>query len=1239
MAKANDAIFRTINVSKQDIGKYPPNIIRNQKYSAVSFLFLVFIDQFKQFFNVYFFFVSTSQMFNAYRVGPLITSLGPWLFVLFLTICKEALDDFTRYRQDKQANSQKYKILTQKGIQIRPSSSIKVGDLVLLEKNQRVPADMVVLKTQEEEGQCFIRTDQLDGETDWKLRNAVSTIQSQDLSHLFKKSKELKSMYDQTIKKTIIQDKSKDNTVIEPEIVDIHEIKREEEELKQLDNGSDSDQEAVLQNRESDSTNSDEKSDKNGDSNDESIPVDSDEEIFRDLSDVESKFHDFSGDKDQNDDMALEPKEFETHRQNETKSKSDDKEKGHPSIPLKDTHQGIEKPVEDDIPDEFQDTYFQDDALSIKSTDAVSQNKSLKEPINKHKGGENSDEGSIQVKKETKIDIADNLSAHTSETMLQMKADTSSLFDQDIKIFADKPHKDIYSFIGKIYVKNEESDMEEPLSLDNVIWMNTILATQGIIGSVIYTGIETRAMMNTSKPRNKFGKIEEEINFYSILLCASSVTVAIFFLIFSGFSKRFDITLVRFIIIFSSVIPISLKVTIDVARLFFYSNWIMNDPDIPGCIVRNSNIPEELGRITYLLSDKTGTLTRNEMEMRKVHIGTVCYTTESNDEITSILKKNLHKKSKKKRDISTKVYDLVNALALCHNVTPVVEDDERTYQASSPDEVALVKWCENIGVVLEQRTKEKITLNILNEKEKTFKILYIFPFTSDTKRMGIIIKDLETDEILFCLKGADMIMKKIVEKNDWLDEEVDNMAREGLRTLVIGMKKLTPEEFGNFERDFRIANSELNDRSEKVQNVICKLEKNLKLLGLTGVEDKLQENVEQSLENLRNAGVKIWMLTGDKIETAISISISSRLFLKRSQYDILRVSSREEAWRKLSELKGKMINYIIIDGASLQIMIEQYMKEFILYASTLDAIVCCRCTPTQKALVARNLRIYTPHRVACIGDGGNDVSMITEANVGIGIVGKEGNQASLAADFSILKFSDITTLFFWHGRNCYRGTSKLIQFILHRGTIISVMQGIFSAIFGFSPIALYQGFLMVGYVCLYTMFPMWCIILDKDVSKANVFKFPELYKEMVQNKILSARSFVSWNLISFYQGSIIMIATFYLFEHELLSLITITFSCLILNELLVVLLMVSSINEYMLLSQLVSLSLYILSFFFLKDELRLPGGKLQFIIAITLISAGAIFFSVAEKFYLKVINPPAYSKIATATAHLRDDSK
>lgn len=134
----------------------------------------------------------------------------------------------------------------------------------------------------------------------------------------------------------------------------------------------------------------------------------------------------------------------------------------------------------------------------------------------------------------------------------------------------------------------------------------------------------------------------------------------------------------------------------------------------------------------------------------------------------------------------------------------------------------------------------------------------------------------------------------------------------------------------------------------------------------------------------------------------------------------------------------------------------------------------------------------------CIGDGGNDVSMIQAADVGVGIVGKEGKQASLAADFSITQFSHLTKLLLWHGRNSYKRSAKLSQFVIHRGLIISVMQAVFSAMFYFAPIALYQGMLIVGYATVYTNGPVFSLVLDQDVSEEIAMIYPELYKDLTK---------------------------------------------------------------------------------------------------------------------------------------------
>jgi len=249
----------------------------------------------------------------------------------------------------------------------------------------------------------------------------------------------------------------------------------------------------------------------------------------------------------------------------------------------------------------------------------------------------------------------------------------------------------------------------------------------------------------------------------------------------------------------------------------------------------------------------------------------------------------------------------------------------------------------------------------------------------------------------------------------------------------------------------------IHSRDAGVARVVAHyLERDLELLGVTGVEDKLQQDVKPSLELLRNAGIKIWMLTGDKVETARCVAVSARL-VARGQYvhTIAGLKRKDNAQDHLDFIRSRTDACLLIDGESLALLLANFRDEFISLAVLLPAVVACRCSPTQKADVAKLIRSYTKKRVCCIGDGGNDVSMIQAADVGVGIVGKEGRQASLAADFSILQFCHLTKLLVWHGRNSYKRSAKLAQFVIHRGLIISVCQTVYSIAVG-EPEGLYK---------------------------------------------------------------------------------------------------------------------------------------------------------------------------------------
>ncbi|KAI9317915.1 hypothetical protein BX666DRAFT_2018742 [Dichotomocladium elegans] len=990
--------------------KYAPNIIVNQKYNIATFIPLVLFEQFVVFFNLYFLLVALSQFVPALKIGYIFTYFGPLCFVLLVTISKEAVDDIQRYKRDKEANSQLYQVLSLDGTRSIPSSKIRVGDMIVMQKDQRVPADMILLRTTEESGSCFIRTDQLDGETDWKLRLAVPSLQR--------------------------------------------------------------------------------------------------------------------------------------------------------------------------LPDD--------------------------EALHRVRG----------------------------------------------EVYADAPHKDIHAFIGTFTHVDEETGVEqkEPLGVENTLWTNTVLASGSAIGFVIYTGKDTRAVMNTNHPKTKSGLLDAEVNKMAKILFLVTLVLSVVMVGLNGFHGLWYIYVFRFLILFSSIIPISLRVNLDMGKSV-YARQIERDDEIPGTIVRTSTLPEELGRIGYLLSDKTGTLTKNDMELKKLHMGTMSYSFDTMDEIMAHLSSAFedHESSlvqtgtgvvgisgKGRRNISFRVKDIVQALALCHNVTPVTgAAGDVTYQASSPDEVAIVKWTEQMGLTLVGRDVNKIQLRVASTGSLLeYDVLHIFPFTSETKRMGIIIRDKQTHEVTFYEKGADVVMSGIVQYNDWLDEECGNMAREGLRTLVVAKKRLSPDMYEDFRTKYQQAELAIHDRNARKQHVIEEvLETDLELLGLTGVEDKLQDGVKNTLEQLRNAGLRIWMLTGDKIETATCIAVSSKLVSRNQNIQQIAkckcpLKNPVDALNELDNLKSKVDCCLVIDGESLQLFLDHFQDEFIEIATLLPAVVACRCSPTQKAEITRIIKYHTKKRVLCIGDGGNDVSMIQAANVGVGIVGKEGRQASLAADFSVTQFSHITKLMLWHGRNSYKRSAKLSQFVIHRGLIISVMQAVFSALFYFAPIALYQGMLIVGYATIYTMAPVFSLVLDQDVSEDIALLYPELYKDLTKGRSLSFRTFCTWLLISVYQGGAIMVLSIILFESEFIHIVSISFTALIFNELLMVALEINTWHRIMVISEIVTILIYIGSMWLLPTYFDMSFIlTARFVWKVAVITAVSSLPLYAVKMIKRHYAPPSYTKL------------
>ena len=328
---------------------------------------------------------------------------------------------------------------------------------------------------------------------------------------------------------------------------------------------------------------------------------------------------------------------------------------------------------------------------------------------------------------------------------------------------ANAPIENIYQFEGRFEAKEDGKSYREPLNLENTLWGSTVLAAGTIYAMVIYTGAEMRVVMNSREPRSKVGKLDNEVNFLSKILFCVMVGLSLLLVSVGGFVGKWYIHLLRFIILLSAIIPISMRVNLDFAKLF-YSSLINSDKVIEGTIARNRNIPEDLGRIQFLLTDKTGTITQNHMIFKKLSLEHGVYTPENHNEMKRMLKKNSEKHPSPLNDIFKKekefaMRDIITALILCHNVTPVHEGNVKTFQASSPDEIALVQIAESLNMKLLRRDQNEIHIENAAGIGEDYEVLANFPFSSETKRMGIILKNRQSNQILFYLKGADTVMK------------------------------------------------------------------------------------------------------------------------------------------------------------------------------------------------------------------------------------------------------------------------------------------------------------------------------------------------------------------------------------------------------------------------------------------------------------------------------------------------
>jgi phospholipid-translocating ATPase len=693
----------------------------------------------------------------------------------------------------------------------------------------------------------------------------------------------------------------------------------------------------------------------------------------------------------------------------------------------------------------------------------------------------------------------------------------------------EDPNPDLYNFEGRVTVVGKTV----PLTLNEVIFRGSVIRnTDTVFGLVVNTGEDTKIRMNANqhppakKPRlEKFSnQIVMTLFLYVIILTAGC---SFGYWLWQRSTERHSWYLneaamawkeiiIGFAIEFNNVIPLALYVSLEIVKigqaLSLNSDLEMYDEDTDTRMTCNTNtILENLGQVSIVLSDKTGTLTENVMQFQKLSICGVSFgmdgsgKTGSEDETTQLYDGKAHavdKNSSVATDLpemesvlpncrsdempidtllsfvrkngesafSTKASQFITAMAICNNCLPESRAGSINYQASSPDELALVKAARDFGYCLIERSSASAQLLLEDpdghEKNQIYEILDIIEFSSKRKRMSIIVKTPDGQIRLIC-KGADSVILSrlknsetavaaaedlrvnieiahdrlrrseqlrrstdfrqsidlvairrsfvqhsteiprtsstarnvrtedhlaVLEKS-WARDDHDvlshclrhihDYANDGLRTLAFAQRVIAPEEYNNWKKLYHAATTTLENRQERIEEAAELIEQSLDLLGATAIEDKLQAGVPETIQRLRRANIRIWMLTGDKRETAINIAHSARLCLQQS--DIFDLDeSKEPLQDQLNHIAERLRtdcvhSVVVIDGHTLSAVESDPSLKSTFYSliPIIDSAICCRATPAQKAGVVRAIRSEVPQGVTlAIGDGANDIAMI-----------------------------------------------------------------------------------------------------------------------------------------------------------------------------------------------------------------------------------------------------------------------
>lgn len=505
------------------------------------------------------------------------------------------------------------------------------------------------------------------------------------------------------------------------------------------------------------------------------------------------------------------------------------------------------------------------------------------------------------------------------------------------------------------------------------------------------------------------------------------------------------------------------------------------------------------------------------------------------------------------------------------------------YEAESPDEAALVYAARAYQCTLQSRTPEQVVVDFAALGPLTFQLLHILPFDSVRKRMSVVVRHPLSNQVVVYTKGADSTIMELLsvaspdgpglEKQQMMIREktqkhLEDYAKRGLRTLCIAKRVMSDTEYAEWLRNHFLAETSIDNREELLLESAMRLENKLTLLGATGIEDRLQEGVPEAIEALHKAGIKIWMLTGDKQETAVNIAYACKLLEPNDKLFILNTESKnacemlmdtilkelqknpaspEQASLSASlhqpppTLQGSGLRAaLIITGKTLEFALQESLqKQFLELTACCQAVVCCRATPLQKSEVVKLVRSHLRVMTLAIGDGANDVSMIQVADIGIGISGQEGMQAVMASDFAVSQFRHLSKLLLVHGHWCYTRLSNMILYFFHKNVAYVNLLFWYQFFCGFSGTSMTDYWVLIFFNLLFTSAPPVIYgVLEKDVSAETLMQLPELYRSGQRSEAYLPLTFWITLLDAFYQSLVCFFVPYYTYQGSDIDIFT-----------------------------------------------------------------------------------------------------